>query len=72
MVEIQDDPEHARTFADRKCAVGNAECKGRVSFVGPAMLCTLHALKWGDEDWAGRVERMRAWVRQERGKGATT
>jgi hypothetical protein len=35
-------------------------------------MCALHALKWDEDDRAGRVERMRAWVRVERTKGATT
>lgn len=70
--EVQDNPEHAHAFPDRKCAVGTAACKGAVTLTGPAMMCAFHALKWDADDWGGRVERMRAWVRQERGKGATT
>jgi hypothetical protein len=69
--EIQDDPEHARVFPDRKCSVGTAACRGRVTIVGPAMMCAFHVLRWDEDDWNGREERMRAWVRAERTKGAT-
>lgn len=70
--EIQDDPEHRRTFPDRKCAVGTTACKGRVLVYGPAMLCESHIVGMEAVEDAGRVERMRAWVRQERAKGATS
>lgn len=66
--EVRDDAVHRSTFPDRKCAVG-VGCVGRVLVYGPAMLCESHALKWEDADQGAKVERMRAWVRAERGGG---
>jgi len=70
-LELQDDPEHRRTFPDRKCAVGTAGCKGRVLVYGPALMCEGHILAWEESEHAGKVERMRAWARQERAKAAS-
>lgn len=64
--EIQADPLHSRIFPERKCAVGGSECKGRVIVYGPATMCECHVLMWEDAEQAGKVDRMRAWVRQAR------
>jgi hypothetical protein len=71
-----EDPQHRATFPDRRCVVANSECRGNVdvrvfSEQKSAMLCAGHNLAFQDADWAGRVDRLREWVRTERAKGKT-
>lgn len=67
-----EDAEHRRIFPDRRCVVANAECSGNVAVSwGGAQLCTGHILRFDDADEAAKVERLRAWVREERKRGGT-
>lgn len=66
------DAEHRAAFPERRCVVANAECSGNVGvFWNGAQLCGGHWLKFSEADGAGTVERLRAWVREQR-KGGTT
>lgn len=65
-----DDSVHRRMFPDRRCSVATAACRGIVTkSFGPAFLCSAHQMAWGDHEAAGREERLRAWVRNERESG---
>ena len=64
--------EHRAAFPDRRCVVANAECSGDVVVMeNGAQLCCAHWTKWDSDDWTGRTERLREWVRVQRKAGAS-
>lgn len=71
MSETAAEAEHRAAFPDRRCAVG-VKCTDIILVThGGAQLCTGHFQMFADADHAATIDRLRAWVRQERGKGAT-
>jgi hypothetical protein len=69
------DPEHRAIFKDRRCAVATAECGGNVRVIQlgekAPMLCHAHEMLFSEQDHAGMVDRLRAWV-VARKRGGTT